>query len=157
MNISAVVEVNVWDRMRNSRQQSPPLTWLFRLAGVGYLVWVIGFDLPIPYILVAVLAGLAPELRGAFMHLSSRKYGRTYSYVLSDEGINIRTRLTNLDVAWDGITHCRETARHWVMRFPGGGLLHVPKHALTPMDRQAVREVLAQHRLIKDEQPPTTA
>jgi hypothetical protein len=157
MNISAVVEVNVWDRMRNSRRQSPPLTWFFRLFGVGYLVWVIAFDLPVPYSLVAVLAGLAPELRGAVMHLRSRKYGRTYSYVLSDEGINIRTRLTNLDVAWDGITHCRETPQHWIMRFPGGGLLHVPKHALTPMERQAVREVLAQHGLINGEQPRTAA
>ncbi|MEV0802043.1 YcxB family protein [Kribbella sp. NPDC050281] len=157
MNISAVVEVNVWDRMRNSRRQSPPFTWFFRLLGVSYLVWVIAFDLSISYILVAVVAGLTPELRGAVMHLRSRKYGRTYRYVLSDEGVNIRTRLTNLDVAWDGITSCRETKRHWIMRFPGGGLLHVPKHALTPMDRQAVREVLAQHRLIKDEQQRTTA
>ena len=75
MNISAVVEVNVWDRMRNSRRQSPPLAWLFRLAGVGYLVWIIAFDLPIPYILVAVLAGLAPELRGIFIHLSRGSMG----------------------------------------------------------------------------------
>ena len=96
-------------------------------------------------------------MRGIFTHLSSRKYGRTYSYVLSDEGINIRTRVTDLNVAWDGITHCRESKRHWIMRFPGGGLLHVPKHALNPLDRQAVREVLAQHRLIKEEQPRTTA
>jgi hypothetical protein len=48
MNLSAVVEVNVWDRMRNSRRQSPPFTWFFRLLGVGYLVWVIALDLLIP-------------------------------------------------------------------------------------------------------------
>ncbi|MEV0289252.1 MULTISPECIES: YcxB family protein [unclassified Kribbella] len=157
MNISAVVEVNVWDRVRNSRRQSPGFTWFFRLLGVGYLVWVIAFDLPVPYLLVAVVAGLTPELRGAVTHLRSRKYGRTYTYLVTDEGINIRTRLTNLDVAWEAITHCRETERHWVLRFPGGGLLHVPKHALGSADRQAIREVLARHRLIKGAQPRTTA
>ena len=87
------------------------------------------------------------------MHLGSRKYGRTYSYVLSNQGINVSTRLTNLDVACDGITRCRETAKHWILRFPGGGFLHVPKHALAPMDRQAVREILAQYGLIKTGHP----
>jgi hypothetical protein len=82
--------------------------------------------------LLAVLAGLTPELRGAVMHLRSRKYGRTYTYVLSDQGINVRTRLTNLDIAWDGMSRCQETAKHWIMRFPGGGLVQLPKDALRP-------------------------
>jgi hypothetical protein len=153
MNISVTVEVDVWDRMRNSRRQSPPVTWFLRLFGVGYLVWGTLAGPSITLILLGLLAGLAPESRGIVMHLSSRKYGRTYTYVLSDQGVNVRTRLTNLDVAWDGITRCRETAEHWILRFPGGGLLHVPKHALTPTDRQAVREVLAHHRLIKAGHP----
>jgi hypothetical protein len=41
MNIAITVEMTLGRRIRNARQQLFWVGWVFRLVGVGYLVWAV--------------------------------------------------------------------------------------------------------------------
>jgi YcxB-like protein len=148
MNINLAVEVDAWQCMRLFRSQLPELAVAARLMGVGLVVWGALNGPSVTLILLGLFAGIFPELVGLGRYWVSVKYGRPSWYVLSDRGISIRTRVTNLDIVWDAITQVRETERDWLLRGPGGAVIQLPKDAFTPPDDHAFREFIAQRQLI---------
>jgi hypothetical protein len=132
VNITIEVQITLARRLRNTRLQLRWFGWLLRLVGVGYLIWW-ATDI---YLLNGLLFGafylLAPELIGVGRHVLGRRFGRIYTYSLTDDGVGIRTAITNLEFSWPAVKSIRERGRSWQVRLPAGGGFTLPKEAFTP-------------------------
>ncbi|WP_432948150.1 YcxB family protein [Kribbella sp. CA-253562] len=148
MNIPLTVELTLGRRARNVRQQAHWIGWLFRTLGVGYFAWGL-LARSVGMTVVAVLFLLMPEVRAVLVqYVIGRKYGRTYTYTLSGDGVRIVTAISNLEFTWAGLKSLRETRSGWRFRFPGGGGFVIPKEVFTPAQAAEWRQFLADRQLV---------
>jgi hypothetical protein len=118
--------------MRDARVQFRWFGWLLRLAGVAYLFWWVTDTSYVLWLFFAALFLFYPELMGVLRHVVSRRYGRVYTYTLTDAGVGIRTAITNLEFGWGAVKSIRQIRPGWVVRLPGGAGFVLPKDAMTP-------------------------
>jgi len=132
MNIILAVEVTLRRRMRNSRAQMRWAGWLVRAAGVVFLLLGALASFDVALLVPGLLYLFGPELLGALRHARARRYGRVYTFTLTDENVTIRTAITNLEFTWDAVKSIRQTATTWDVRLPGGGFFVLPKEFFSP-------------------------
>jgi hypothetical protein len=147
MNIVVVVNTTLGKRLRNVRQWLSWVGWLIRLVGFGWLLWGVFAGQPIAVGLGGLFV-VYPELLGLVRHLFAQKYGSWFTYTLRDDGIGVKTAITNLELSWRAVRSVRETRAEWILRVAGGGLLTLPKAAISPEDATTLRTFLANRQLI---------
>ncbi|MGW6282377.1 YcxB family protein [Kribbella sp. NPDC055071] len=132
MDITISVEGTLRRRLRLARAQLRWVGWAFRGFGVLCLLLaaLVGPDATV--VTVGILCLIYPEIVGVMRQVLAKKYGRVYTYTLTDSGVTVRTAISKLEFGWDALTSVRETATDWQLRLPGAGFLMLPKQSFTP-------------------------
>ncbi|ONI76564.1 hypothetical protein BWI15_04455 [Kribbella sp. ALI-6-A] len=148
MNIVLTVELTLARRAQNVRQQAHWIGWMFRTFGVVYLAWGL-LARSVGMTVVSVLFLLMPEVRAVLVqYVIGRKYGRTYTYTLSDDGVRVVTAISSLEYSWSALKSLKETGSGWNFRFPGGGGFTLPKAVFTAEQDAQWREFLTNRQLV---------
>jgi hypothetical protein len=148
MNIAFAVELTLGRRMRNARQQMRRVGWLFRLVGVGYAVWAIqARDMVL--LILALFLLLMPEVIAVLRHLRGKKYGRVYTYTLTDEVLRVTTAVSSLELVWDAVKTVRESSTSWNLRIAGGAGMTLPKDGFRPEQDLEWRAFLTARELVR--------
>ncbi|GIE81178.1 hypothetical protein Aph02nite_71280 [Actinoplanes philippinensis] len=120
------------------------------LQGVGaatlVLALVIGVDSDD---LIPLLSGLIclvfPELVVLLAwHQQRKQAARTTYYVLDDEGLRVRTAISDVHLTWAGMTWVRSRPHAWMLRH-GATQVPVPRAAFRPEDRATIDAFFAGH------------
>jgi hypothetical protein len=148
MNITYPVELTLARRMHGMRNQLGWIGWLFRLAGVGFAVGGIIDHFP-PAAILALVFLLYPEAVAVVVHLRAKKFGRVFTYTLTDEVIRVTNAVSSVEVSWDLAKPARESASDWYFPFTGGGGAWVPKGAFTPEQDAEWRAFLVGRGLVR--------
>jgi hypothetical protein len=80
--------------------------------------------------------------------VQGRKYGRLYTYTLTDEGIQVTTEISNLEFGWHAVRGVRERGSGWTVRLPGGASTTLPKDRFTPDQDAEWRQFVTGRQLI---------
>ncbi|GAA1599139.1 hypothetical protein GCM10009789_61510 [Kribbella sancticallisti] len=148
MNIAVPVEMTLTQRMRNARHVMHWFGLLFRLAGVGYLLWgLAAWDAAL--LVLGLVFVLFPEFLGFVRHRQGKTYGSVYTYTLTDEGIGVTTAISTLRFTWAGVTKVREASDAWIFRIPGAASTTIPKECFTPEQDVEWRAFLADRGLVR--------
>ncbi|MEV0802996.1 YcxB family protein [Kribbella sp. NPDC050281] len=150
MNIVLPVRLTLARRLQNTRVQLRWFIWVLRSVGVLYLAWCF---LSPPYdvglLALGVFYLLLPELMGVVRHLVARRFGPVYTYTLTDDGIAIRTAISNLQFDWSAVKSVRQTRDSWVIRLPGLGGFRLLTDDFTPGQAEEWQAFLAGRRLVR--------
>jgi hypothetical protein len=130
MNITIAVEMTLAQRMRNTRHRMRWFGWLLRLFGAGCLVFGTTPPYDIGLLVLGVVYLLGPELLGVLMQVRAKRYGRTYTYTLTEDRITVKTAISHLELSWEAVRSVRRNASSWIIRVPGGGF-SLPKDLFT--------------------------
>ena len=149
MNITISVEMTLAQRVRNTRQRLRWVGWLVRLVGAWLLVWGTTPLYDVGLLFLGVLYLFGPELLGVLMQVRARRFGRTYTYTLTDDCITIRTAITNLECSWEAVKSIRQTASSWIVRVPAGGGFSLPKDLFTAEQVAEWQSFLAGRGLVR--------
>lgn len=148
MNIAVPVEMTLSRRLRNARLQMRWVGWAFRVAGAGYLFWgLLGDDGALN--VLGLLFLVYPEVLGVVRHLLARKYGKVYTYTLTDDGFRVVTAISDLRFSWSAVKSLREASGDWNFRFAGAGALSIPKAGFSAEQDAEWRAFIAAHGLVK--------
>jgi hypothetical protein len=82
-------------------------------------------------------------------HLLARRFGPVYTYTLTDDGIAIRTAITNLEFTWAAVKSVRERSDSWSIRLPGAGGFRLRKDDFTPEQAEEWQAFLAGRGLVR--------
>lgn len=150
MNIVLTVRLTLARRLQNTRVQLRWFTWVMRAVGVLYLAWC--FSSP-PYDVGVLALGVVylflPEVMGVVRHLVARRFGPVYTYTFSEDGIAIRTAISNLEFTWSAVKYVRQTRDSWVVRLPGLGGFRLLKDDFTPEQIEEWQAFLAGRGLVR--------
>ena len=148
MNITVSVEMTLAQRLRNTRQRMRWVGWSVRLFGAGFLFFGTTPPYNVGLLLLGVLYLLGPELLGVLMHVRAKRYGRTYTYTLTDDRITIETAISHLELSWEAVRSVRQNASSWIIRVPGGGF-SLPKDLFTAEQAVEWQSFLAGRALVR--------
>ncbi|MEV0794449.1 YcxB family protein [Kribbella sp. NPDC050459] len=132
MNITIAVTVTAASRMRNVRLVNRWIGWVTGLVGFAYLIWWLSDPWNLAGLLFGIIFLVFPELLGLIRHALTRRYGRVFTYTLTDAGVRARSAVTSLEFDWNAVTSIREVRPGWVVRLPAGGGFVLPERAMTP-------------------------
>jgi hypothetical protein len=148
MNIAISVEMTLGQRLRNTRQQLHWFGWLLRLVGAGFLIWWTTAPYDLSTLILGAFYLLLPDLLGLFRHAMGRRFGSVYTYTLTEDGISIRTAISNLELAWTALKSVRQTSSGWHLRVSGGGAFTLPNGCFTEEQTAEWRTFLAGRGLV---------
>jgi hypothetical protein len=149
MNIKISVEMTLRRRVRNTREQLRWFGWLVRLAGVGLLIWATTPPYDLGLLVLGIVYLLGPEVLGVLRQALGKRFGRVYTYTLDDDGIAIRTALSNLEFTWAAVKSIRQTATAWNVRLPGAGGFTLPRDGFTAEQADEFQAFLAGRGLVR--------
>jgi len=133
VNIQVTVELALQNRLRMVRHQGFRISWSGRLIGTAVLAVGL-FDRTLGFLLVplGVLLILGPELLTVIAYLGGRKFGTTYTYTLTDSGLDVATQASSTHVEWAMFGSVDQSADYWRLQLTGSNVVTLPKSAFTP-------------------------
>lgn len=136
MNVTVPVEMTLRRRFQIVWLRSGWFAWLWRVVGVGYLLWGVLAPGLEPWHLLLIAVGLLfvgfPEYLALIGHLRTKSYGPVYSYTLTDDVVQVTTGVSTAELQWSLLKSVRENSRYWQLRFAGGATVTLPKDQFTP-------------------------
>ncbi|NEA31272.1 YcxB family protein [Streptomyces sp. SID13031] len=133
MDITITVDITLGKRLQYVRERTFWIGWIARLIGLGLLalgIFVLNFDGF--FLVLGVVYFFGPELLAVIGHFATRRFGKTYTYTLTESGIEATTAVSTTHLAWAAFKSIRQSHNSWRFGVSGISAIVLPKSDFTP-------------------------